>query len=97
MLNLKKRIRETLETMTSYYFKGGEFEDQDLYCEDIADKCLSEFIKEIEDFEEKVEKIMGDTLSADTLKYHNEVNEMYRKLATLKKELINQYAKKTKN
>lgn len=36
---------------------------------------------------EKVEKIIRDTLSADTPKYHKEVGELYKKLQELKKEL----------
>ena len=36
----KDELKELLETMTSYYFNGGDFENQDLYCEDIADKIL---------------------------------------------------------
>ena len=36
-----------------------------------------------EELMEKVENIMGDTLSADTMGYHKEVDEMYRKLEKL--------------
>ena len=45
----EKEIIELLETMTSYYFKGGEYEDQDLYCEDMAKKILNLLSKEKED------------------------------------------------
>ena len=41
-LNERDRIIDTLQTMTTYYFKGGEYEDQDLYCEDIANKILED-------------------------------------------------------
>ena len=44
--NIRTKIIEILGTMTSYYFEGGKFEDQDLYCEDIADKILAEIEKE---------------------------------------------------
>lgn len=39
---------------------------------------------------EEVEKMMADTLSADTPKYHKEVCEMYKKLSDLKKKLSNE-------
>lgn len=47
-LTKKGKMMEILMTMTSYYFKGGEYKDQDLYCEDIANKIL--------ELEEKKEK-----------------------------------------
>jgi hypothetical protein len=40
-------MKELLMTMTSYYFKGGEYTDQDLYCEDIAQKIKSNLLKAI--------------------------------------------------
>ena len=50
---IKEKITDILETMTSYYFKGGDFEDQDLYCEDIADKILEELAEKIEKMKKK--------------------------------------------
>ena len=32
---------------------------------------------------QEVENIMGDTLSGDTLKFHKEINEMYKKIKEL--------------
>lgn len=50
------KIKELLETMTSYYFKGGEYADQDLYCEDIARKILELF----PDTDAVVKKLEGE-------------------------------------
>ena len=50
----------------------------------IRQLLIAETQKVREEMLDKVEKTMRDTLSADTLKYHNEVDLLYEKLDELR-------------
>ena len=71
---LTQRVIEILETIVS---------KEDFYSGILEDKA-TQITKELkQEWKKEVEKIMRDTLSVDPLQYHNEVNEMYRKLEEL--------------
>jgi len=56
---LKKEIEGILETMINYYYKGGTYEDAELYNEDIADKLLSRIQQDREELLGKTIKIVN--------------------------------------
>lgn len=77
---LRKKIIEILSEYPSHPPMTGTEKGINLIT---VNKILELLSQQKEDLKEEVEKIMINTLSADTLKYHKEVNKMYKELEKL--------------
>lgn len=82
MAEFQKERTDAITEMFDYVGGDGIYPTSKFFIrlDNALEKALAQ---QKEDLKEEVEKIMINTLSADTLKYHKEVNKMYKELEKL--------------